>query len=208
MSQTASPDEIRRSWRSLVLLVRGSPQPCLPPSRARPLPADPTPARPQYHPDKRSGEETEGGPEREERLLAVNRAWEVLRDPLSREGYDHSLLHHPSATGSTSSSSGRLRTKARPPPPLARTVLSLDLFTPHYARRSSDDVQPVDGAQDGSDADDEDDEPTHYTHSCRCSALYTITTAQLEDGVDVIGCDGCGDWVRVGYEVLEESEAE
>lgn len=55
---------------------------------------------------------------------------------------------------------------------------------------------------------DEEGEPTHYTHPCRCSANLTITHTQLEEGVEVIGCDGCGDWIRVGYEVLEEEEEE
>jgi hypothetical protein len=88
-------------------------------------------------------------------------------------------------------------THTKPPPPLARTVLSLDDFEAHYDSRRS---------KGEHETSDEDEEPMHYTHPCRCSALYTITTAQLEDGVDVVGCDGCGDWVRVGYEVVEDAD--
>lgn len=119
----------------------------------------------------------------------MNRAWAVLRDPVTRASYDESLAR---GSGGRRQQNGR-PDGTRPPPPLARTVLSLDEFEAHYSPRTN--------------ADAEDDEPTHYTHPCRCSALYTITTAQLEDGVDVVGCDGCGDWVRVGYEVVEDTDS-
>ena len=33
-----------------------------------------------------------------------------------------------------------------------------------------------------------------------------ITHEELEAGVDVVGCGGCGEWVRVGYEVVEGDE--
>lgn len=47
-----------------------------------------------------------------------------------------------------------------------------------------------------------------YSHPCRCSFTYIITLSDLEAGVDRIGCDGCGEWVGVGYEVLEEEDEE
>lgn len=46
-------------------------------------------------------------------------------------------------------------------------------------------------------------EPTYYTLPCRCSSRFVITLDDLEEGVDVVGCEGCGEWVRVGYEVVE-----
>ncbi len=35
-----------------------------------------------------------------------------------------------------------------------------------------------------------------------------ITHQDLEEGVEVVGCGGCGEWVRVGYEAIEEHEDE
>jgi diphthamide biosynthesis protein 4 len=49
-------------------------------------------------------------------------------------------------------------------------------------------------------------EEGYYTHPCRCSGLYKITFHELEEGVDVVGCEGCGEWVGVGYEVIEDGE--
>lgn len=46
--------------------------------------------------------------------------------------------------------------------------------------------------------------PAYYTYACRCSAEFVMTHQDLEDGVDVVGCMGCGEWVRVLYEVVEE----
>ena len=47
-----------------------------------------------------------------------------------------------------------------------------------------------------------------YSHPCRCSGEFVITHQDLEDGVDVVGCQGCGEWVRVGYEVVEDDEGD
>jgi len=64
-------------------------------------------------------------------------------------------------------------------------------FTPHYRQGSNNEP-------------DEDAEPNFYSHPCRCSSEFIITHQDLEDGVDVIGCGGCGEWVRVGYEAVED----
>ncbi|GAA5890787.1 hypothetical protein JCM6882_000663 [Rhodosporidiobolus microsporus] len=61
--------------------------------------------------------------------------------------------------------------------------LSLDAFDPH--------------------GDDEDD-PAYYTHPCRCSSEYKITREELENGVEVIVCQGCSERCMVEYEVVEE----
>lgn len=45
---------------------------------------------------------------------------------------------------------------------------------------------------------------SYYTHPCRCSGEFVITHEDLEAGVDVVGCGGCGEWVGVGYEVVQE----
>ncbi len=92
-------------------------------------------------------------------------------------------------------------------------IISLSEFTPHYGSHPTH--SPVHSATSGQlDAlgvdspdgpDDIDAEPTRYTHPCRCSATLEITTAYLEEGVDVIGCAGCGERVGVGYEVVDET---
>lgn len=58
------------------------------------------------------------------------------------------------------------------------------------------------------DAGDEEAEGGYYTHPCRCSGQYRISVEELEQGVDVVGCEGCGEWVGVGYEVVDSSDAE
>jgi diphthamide biosynthesis protein 4 len=50
------------------------------------------------------------------------------------------------------------------------------------------------------------DEPERYTYSCRCSGEFVITLKDLEEGIEVVGCGGCGEWVRVDYEVVEEGD--
>lgn len=82
--------------------------------------------------------------------------------------------------------------------------ISLDLFTPHYAS-STDTATLVQPDQIDDDENDES-EPSHYTHPCRCSGTFTITTAQLEQGIDLIQCDGCTERCRVEYEVVEEED--
>jgi hypothetical protein len=71
--------------------------------------------------------------------------------------------------------------------------ISLESFTPHYLSQHETELE-----------EDEEAEPAYYTHPCRCSGEFVITYQDLEDGIDVVGCGGCGEWVRVGYEVVEE----
>jgi hypothetical protein len=59
------------------------------------------------------------------------------------------------------------------------------------------------GADDSGAETDACAEPTYYTLPCRCSSRFVITLEDLEEGVDVVGCEGCGEWVRVGYQVVE-----
>lgn len=35
-----------------------------------------------------------------------------------------------------------------------------------------------------------------------------IRREDLEEGVDVVGCEGCGDYIGVGYQVVEDDEEE
>lgn len=50
------------------------------------------------------------------------------------------------------------------------------------------------------------DAPEEYTLECRCGQDYVITVPELEDAVDVVGCPGCGEFIGVDYEVVEEDE--
>ncbi len=63
--------------------------------------------------------------------------------------------------------------------------ISLSLFTPHFTER-------------------DEETPSYYTHPCRCSGVFLITPDDLEAGVDLVGCNGCGEWAGVGYEVVED----
>lgn len=79
--------------------------------------------------------------------------------------------------------------------------ISLSSFTPHYPKIDRE----VDVELGGIPAEeDEDEEPLYYSHPCRCSSEFVITYQDLLDGVDVVGCGGCGEWVRVGYEAVDE----
>lgn len=83
---------------------------------------------------------------------------------------------------------------------------SLEDFTPHFAS-SVLQSQGLTAESEDFDVDAEDDQdPSYYTHPCRCSGEFVITHQDLEDGVEVVGCEGCGEWVRVGYEVVEDGE--
>ncbi|WVQ94129.1 hypothetical protein IAU59_001207 [Kwoniella sp. CBS 9459] len=51
---------------------------------------------------------------------------------------------------------------------------------------------------------DGDVDPLWWSYPCRCSSTFVITLEQLEEGVEVIGCEGCGEWIRVGYQAVDE----
>lgn len=48
----------------------------------------------------------------------------------------------------------------------------------------------------------------YWTYPCRCSSQFRIVLEELEEGVEVVGCEGCSERCRVEYEVLEEEEEE
>ncbi|CED82221.1 Molecular chaperone (DnaJ superfamily) [Phaffia rhodozyma] len=156
----------------------------------------------KYHPDKH-GQDSDGHGEHNEHIHRITQAWNSLRDPLGRETYDRELrlgrldapMHSHSADRETNT----------PQPMNPRTVISLSLFTSHYSARE-DGTDGTTEQDDDDEDDDEEDEPVYYTYPCRCSALFVIRTVDLEQGVDVIGCDGCGDWIGVGYETIIEQD--
>ncbi|EQC33270.1 hypothetical protein SDRG_09252 [Saprolegnia diclina VS20] len=44
-----------------------------------------------------------------------------------------------------------------------------------------------------------DEESGCYAHACRCGEHYFISIDELEDGTDVVPCDGCSLNIRVLY---------
>ncbi|ORX35095.1 hypothetical protein BD324DRAFT_633874 [Kockovaella imperatae] len=85
---------------------------------------------------------------------------------------------------------------ALPRQPHVTLEVSLEAFTPHYG--------PTTGQHERNEEEDIDTAPLYYTFPCRCSSEFVITTKNLEDAVEVVGCTGCGEWVRVLYEVVED----
>lgn len=61
----------------------------------------------------------------------------------------------------------------------------------------------VNGEVDLDEMDHIDDKKA-FLFRCRCSGSYTITEAELEEGIDVACCDNCSLRIRVLYEVVEE----
>ncbi|KAG0739856.1 hypothetical protein G6F57_005208 [Rhizopus arrhizus] len=43
-----------------------------------------------------------------------------------------------------------------------------------------------------------------FSLECRCSGNYIITENDLENDIDIVGCNNCSLKIRVLYEVLEE----
>ncbi|WWC57564.1 uncharacterized protein I303_100096 [Kwoniella dejecticola CBS 10117] len=90
-------------------------------------------------------------------------------------------------------------------------------FTPHYESDQEHNGNLDSGIQltaaKDEDRDDKDRDRTEqeeeeegeaqwYTYPCRCSGQFKITVEQLEQNVEVVGCEWCGEWIRVGYEVV------
>ncbi|TYJ59184.1 hypothetical protein B9479_000173 [Cryptococcus floricola] len=151
-----------------------------------------------HHPDKNpslvipssstgvSGASTPSGSEEQNaKIHLINQARLVLTDPVLREDWLASFL-----------SNAQQPQKPKEEGPHVFRHISLDEFEPCYASTTSG----------GTGEAEDEEEPTHFVHPCRCGGEFLITTEQLEQGVDVVGCEGCGEWVRVGYEVVEEED--
>lgn len=50
--------------------------------------------------------------------------------------------------------------------------------------------------------------PITFSYACRCGSAYVISEEQAHDEVEVIGCDGCSENIRVRYDNEEEAAAE
>jgi len=43
----------------------------------------------------------------------------------------------------------------------------------------------------------------YYTHPCRCSHELIISEEDLENGIELLDCTGCGERIAVGYKVAD-----
>ncbi|WWC97583.1 hypothetical protein V866_004467 [Kwoniella sp. B9012] len=124
-------------------------------------------------------------------IRLINEAKSILLDPIKKQQWLDSF----SSTSTITSAKEPTKTG----PHIFRNI-SLDEFTPHYTCQNNHN-------QDEDEVEDEDDQqPEYFTYPCRCSSEFKITLEQLEDNVEVVGCEGCGEWIRVGYEVVEEDD--
>lgn len=48
------------------------------------------------------------------------------------------------------------------------------------------------------------DEEDRYVYECRCGDMFSVTTEQLEQGIDIIHCKGCSLSMSLQYEVVSE----
>lgn len=100
----------------------------------------------------------------------IHEAYNTLRDPISRQQYDLSLLKSQSV----------------------HEEIDLDAFTEH--------IEPVSPNNDNNINDNnEHQERVYFTYGCRCGGEFTITEEDMESGIGVVGCSSCSLLVRVLY---------
>lgn len=146
-----------------------------------------------HHPDRQAGTaiSANGGID----IRLVNEARWVLCDPVKRAEWEESrssefmyrLLVSVEADESATRPD-RVYTVAKPKQPHVTNWISLSDFTPHYSQ---------------DERNEDEAEASYYTHPCRCSSEFLVTRQDLEDGIEVVGCGGCGEWIGVGYEVID-----
>lgn len=133
----------------------------------------------KHHPDRQSaaaaGGETsdadaaaEDATVDDDAFLLVQESYETLRDAAARAAYDQQL--------------------ARDEFCVQRDLTDI---------RVSEEVRLSDMSREVLDEGDDEEEEVIYTHTCRCGDVYEITSEELEDGVDVVPCNGCSLHIRV-----------
>ncbi|RXK42687.1 hypothetical protein M231_00243 [Tremella mesenterica] len=180
---TASTDEILRAYKRLALIHH--------PDKSSPN-HPPIPAASNQRPFLAQN----GSTRIDFRLL--NEAKYVLSDPHRRAEYDATLIIH----------QGQARQETEQGPHISHQV-SLEDFIPYYTDNcdmKNHDKSPVgyEGGGEKEEVEGLEKEVEYWTYPCRCSGQFRITREDLEEGVDVVGCAGCGEWVKVLYEVLED----
>ncbi|SGY14455.1 BQ5605_C010g06187 [Microbotryum silenes-dioicae] len=161
-----------------------------------------------HHPDRATPVE-QNSPNAAE---ALNEAWHILGDPTRREAYDREWTRQQQGQSLQSHCrvSQPFRSIIAPLIHLTRTLpaqqelptssfayavsIDLSLFTPHYSEANSPEPKPV---------FEDSPMPMAYTHPCRCSAEFRITLEQLEQGVQIVQCEGCSERCKVEYFVVE-----
>lgn len=109
----------------------------------------------ETHPDKQGRHTNESQKaEAAKQFLAVQEAWETLRDADLRQEYDSRLSLQE-----------------------AHVVVSDEV--------NADEME-YDQTDEGS-----------YSHECRCGEAYVVSSAELREGFDVVGCLGCSLYIRV-----------
>ncbi|TNY22195.1 hypothetical protein DMC30DRAFT_349286, partial [Rhodotorula diobovata] len=143
----------------------------------------------QHHPDRagRAGVPQDASEGDRPGADELNQAYEVLSDDDQRRTYD---VARAAALAASRASAHAFAVS-----------LSLDLFEPHYAAPA-----PASSTTPSrhTTSEEEEDDPAYYTHPCRCSSQFKVTREQLEEGVEVVTCEGCSERCRVEYEVVEE----
>lgn len=47
---------------------------------------------------------------------------------------------------------------------------------------------------------------TTFSHPCRCGGEFLICEQEMEEGVELVGCEGCSEIVRVLYQEVSDEE--
>ncbi|SCZ89213.1 BZ3500_MvSof-1268-A1-R1_Chr9g10331 [Microbotryum saponariae] len=137
-----------------------------------------------HHPDRATAVER-SSPNAAE---ALNEAWHILGDPTRRKAYDRESARQQQAQQELLTSSC-----------VYAVSIDLSLFTAHYHYSESNSPEPKPEFEDSL-------MPIAYTHPCRCSAEFRITLEQLEQGVQIVQCEGCSERCKVEYHVVESGD--
>ncbi|CAO3682631.1 unnamed protein product [Rhizopus stolonifer] len=70
--------------------------------------------------------------------------------------------------------------------------------------KSKKQTRPCHGAEVDLDDMEYNEEEKSFSLECRCSGTYEITENDLENDIDIVGCNNCSLKIRVLYEVLED----
>jgi diphthamide biosynthesis protein 4 len=112
------------------------------------------------------------------------KAWEVLRNAESRRNYDIEL-----ECKILSYFCGYFAKRQ-----------NINLFL--LAKRNKKDLAIA--AEVDLDDMEYSEEDGSFAYLCRCSGDYVITEEELENGIEVVGCNNCSLKIRVLYDVIEE----
>ncbi|WVW81251.1 hypothetical protein I302_103242 [Kwoniella bestiolae CBS 10118] len=151
-----------------------------------------------HHPDKKSIPPADDTNEDND-IRLINEAKSILLDPTRKQQWLDAFSSYDNKNSAS---------QAKKEGPHIFRNISLDEFTPHYQPSSSTTRSGGvgNGEEDEREEEEEEAQPQYFTYPCRCSSEFIITLEQLEDNVDIVGCEGCGEWIKVGYEVVEEEE--